>query len=256
MILPYTRMARVTVLGSCLIPLMVWGYNLLKPRTRAEGVDLWSKLAGIGVLFAAGYVLTVLAPRWYARTLEAWSRKQRAWTRALPERWVGAAILASAGLSLALELSIIRWQGTVFELFGFYKNFGLLACFAGLGLGYALAGRRPLPLALCLPLLGWQFLVLIFTRYGGGGWNVGILRSTPVLEQLNMGVGTATALHEYAAVTLLLGTVFMLTALAFVPIGQLCGALLRRRANLPAYGLNLLGSLLGVLFVFGCSYGW
>jgi len=54
-------------------------------------------------------------------------------------------------LSLFLELAVIRWQGTVFEFFAFYKNFGLLACFAGLGLGYALASRDRIYLALAIP---------------------------------------------------------------------------------------------------------
>jgi hypothetical protein len=35
----------------------------------------------------------------------------------------------------------------VFEFFAFYKNFSLLCCFAGLGLGYSLASRDRIPLA-------------------------------------------------------------------------------------------------------------
>ena len=47
-------------------------------------------------------------------------------------------------------------MGTEWETFAFYKNFGLLACFLGLGLGYALAGRARIPGVLVLPLL-WPF---------------------------------------------------------------------------------------------------
>jgi hypothetical protein len=47
-----------------------------------------------------------------------------------------------------------------------------------------------------------------------------------------------------------LSVVFLMTALAFVPIGQLCGCLMQRREKLTAYGLNLLGSLAGVLLMF------
>ena len=54
-------------------------------------------------------------------------------------RWIPLAIFASAAVSLFLELVMIRWQGCVFETFAFYKNYSLLACFLGLGLGYALA---------------------------------------------------------------------------------------------------------------------
>ncbi|HEY9715363.1 MAG TPA: hypothetical protein V6C72_17960, partial [Chroococcales cyanobacterium] len=71
----------------------------------------------------------------------------------MPMKYVGPAIFASAGIGLYIELCLIRWQGTVFEVFSFYKNFSLLACFAGLGLGYALSGRKQLYLIATLPLL-------------------------------------------------------------------------------------------------------
>jgi hypothetical protein len=44
----------------------------------------------------------------------------------LAPRFVDVAIVGSAALSLFLELAVIRWQGTVFEFFAFYKNFGAL----------------------------------------------------------------------------------------------------------------------------------
>ena len=49
---------------------------------------------------------------------------------------------------------------------------------------------------------------------------------------------------------LLLSVLFLITALTFVPIGQLCGRLMERRRNLRAYGLNLLGSIVGVFLMF------
>jgi spermidine synthase len=44
--------------------------------------------------------------------------------------------------------------------------------------------------------------------------------------------------------------------LAFVPVGQLCGKLMERQAQLSAYGLNLLGSVLGVSLMFLVSFLW
>jgi spermidine synthase len=44
--------------------------------------------------------------------------------------------------------------------------------------------------------------------------------------------------------------------LAFIPIGQLCGRLLERTTQLRAYGLNLLGSLVGVVLMMGLSFLW
>jgi spermidine synthase len=61
---------------------------------------------------------------------------------------------------------------------------------------------------------------------------------------------------EAVLLFLLLSVLFLLTAVTFVPIGQLCGRLMERRKNLRAYGLNLLGSLIGVLLMLGASFLW
>ena len=41
-----------------------------------------------------------------------------------------------------------------------------------------------------------------------------------------------------------------------MPVGQLCGRLMERRTKLRAYGLNLLGSLLGVVLMLVASLLW
>src|SRR5215469_13202175 len=79
-------------------------------------------------------------------------------------KYVDVAIAASASLSLFLELALIRWQSSVVEFLAFYKNFSLLACFAGLGLGYALANRSRIPLLFVMPLLAWQFVFMMVLR--------------------------------------------------------------------------------------------
>lgn len=58
------------------------------------------------------------------------------------------------------------------------------------------------------------------------------------------------------AVYAFLGTVMLLTALAFLPIGPICGRLLERTAPLKAYGLNLAGSIAGTLLVMILSHWW
>ena len=156
---------------------------------------------------------------------------------------------------------MIRWQATVFELFAFYKNFSLLACFAGLGLGYALGSRKLIPLFLTVPLLFWQFLLLLGLRYGLVADDRISLRMLPFSEQLNMGLPAVTTLFNSVQTYLLLATAFLLTALAFIPIGQLCGYLMERcgnenREKLSAYGLNLAGSVAGVLLMFVLSAFW
>ena len=183
------------------------------------------------------------------------SQNQAAFLETISTRFLPLAIVGSAALSLFLELAVIRWQGTIFEFFAFYKNYGLLACFAGLGLGYALSrNEEGIPLSLTLCLLAWQFGLLMFLRFGLPRPSVS-LATTPFLEQLSMGLQTSTS-NQSRAVYLLLTVVFLLTALAFIPLGQVCGKLMEKTSQLSAYGLNLGGSLLGVSLMFLASWLW
>jgi hypothetical protein len=165
-------------------------------------------------------------------------------------RYVDIAIVLSAALSLFLELALIRWQSSVLEFLAFYKNFSLLACFAGLGLGYAMANRSRIPLILVAPLLAWQFVLMMITRTLPD-----LFHAIPFREQLSMGVDAAGWKHSIV-IYLLLTVVFLVTALTFIPIGQLCGRLMERRTKLRAYGLNLLGSLVGVVLMLIVSSLW
>ena len=72
-------------------------------------------------------------------------------------------LVLAAALSLFAELSMFRWQSCVFPTFALYKNFSLLACFAGLGLGYALAERRHIPLVMTPLSFTWQMVAQVGT---------------------------------------------------------------------------------------------
>jgi hypothetical protein len=119
-----------------------------------------------------------------------------------------------------------------------------------------LGRRHGIPLFLSLPLLVWQFLLMIGMRYGMSYAQFHSLYVLPFPEQVNMGLPIAGHLYEGAQTYFVLAVVFLLTALTFVPIGQLCGLLMERRDKLTAYGLNLLGSLAGVLLMFLMSAFW
>lgn len=166
------------------------------------------------------------------------------------------AIAISAGLGLFLELSLIRWQGTLFLVFAYYKNFSLLSCFAGLGLGYAASRQKQIPLLIMFPLLSLQFLLLTFLRYSFGETLNTVLQIMPVSEQYHLHLSAAHSGGQFAVVYLFLSTIFLLTALTLMPVGQLCGALMDREKPLKAYGLNLAGSLLGVVLSFALSLFW
>jgi hypothetical protein len=203
--------------------------------------------AGGGVL---KYILDRLRP-----AIDAMAEEEVSFLDKLPDRWIPLAIVASAGGSLALELAIIRWQATVWEIFAFYKNFGLLSCFLGLGLGYSLAKRDRILSVMILPLFTLQTLLLVL-RHGMKPYRLISLKATPIVEQLNMGLATASDPAHYVAIYFFLGTVMLLTALCFIPVGQVCGRLLERTKQLRAYGFNLLGSVIGVVLVLVLSFLW
>jgi len=145
-------------------------------------------------------------------------------------------------LSLLLELVLIRWLASVFPVFSFYKNFTMLACFLGLGAGYAVAERKPCAPALVLPMLALFVGAITLLRYDTG---VGyLIFSVGWLSMFDL------------PVYFLLGASFVLCACICYPVGQLCGKLLQSSNSLNAYGLNLMGSILGVVALFVMSLYW
>lgn len=250
----YMRLVLLAFLGTGLVPLVTATCTRLYDGPLSSGFVF--KLAGsvFAVLLATAGFYALL--RKIQNHVDAHAREQDEFLGAFAPRYLDVAILGAAALSLFLELAVIRWQGTVFEFFAFYKNFSLLSCFAGLGLGYALADRRRIPLGFVIPLLGWQFGLMIALRFGMPAWRLQSLRILPFREQLNMGLPAARHLSEAGAVYFFLSVIFLLTVLVFIPIGQLCGRLMERREKLRAYGLNLLGSLVGVVLMLVLSWLW
>ena len=261
----YTRLLTFIFLGSGLAPLVTYAASGFMAQYRKDSSADWMRaatgaliewrfLALVALVFAATAIVWQLLLRFEPK-VEAMARGQAEFITSMAPEYVDVAIFASAALSLFFELAIIRWQGTVFEFFAFYKNFSLLACFAGLGLGYSLAGRKQIPLLFTIPLLCWQFLLMIGMRYGMGE-HFQSLTVMPFPEQLNMGIFTAKKWYYATQTYFVLSVVFAITAGMFIPVGQLCGALMERREKLRAYGLNLLGSLAGVILIFALSAFW
>jgi SAM-dependent methyltransferase len=145
-------------------------------------------------------------------------------------------------LSLLLELVLIRWLASVFPVYSFYKNFTMLACFLGLGAGYAVAERQPCAPALVLPMLALFVGVITLLRYDTGA------------AYLIFSVGWLSTFD--LPVYFLLGASFIVCACICYPVGQLCGKLLHSSNSLNAYGLNLVGSVLGVMALFVMSLYW
>jgi SAM-dependent methyltransferase len=152
------------------------------------------------------------------------------------------AIVLVTMLSLLLELVLIRWLASVFPVYSFYKNFTMLACFLGLGAGYAVAEKQPCAPAMVLPMLALFVGVITLLRYDTGA------------SYLIFSIGWLSTFD--LPVYFLLGASFIVCACICYPVGQLCGKLLHSSNSLNAYSLNLVGSILGVIALFVMSLYW
>ncbi len=163
-------------------------------------------------------------------------------------------------VSLLLELVMIRWLASVFPVFSFFKNFTLLACFLGLGAGYAVSDRQRCAPALVLPMLALFVSIITLLRYDTSS-DVSFFAALPMLEQTSISIwmeklDLVTLLVQSIPLYLLLAMSFVICACICYPVGQLCGKLLHSAPPLKAYSLNLLGSILGVAVLFAMSLFW
>lgn len=261
----YLRWARRCVGASLAAPVLILACTYYLYYVHDDGARddfmarLPERLAQLGpalvVLGIAGALMFAVLRRLDAAG-DTSARMQAEFADGLRGRRLDLAIAGAAALSLFLQLVMIRWQVSTFPVLAFYKNFGLFACFAGLGLGYALAARDRIPLIAAVPIVAWQVVFFLGLKFGLGEGRMASAMASPVREQLNMGVELVRVWFQYIVIYYTLGIVFALTVFVFVPIGQLCGRLMSRTANLRAYGLNLAGSLAGVVLMHALSYLW
>src|SRR4051794_30430649 len=138
----YLRAVKLALLAGCLCPVGMLVAGRLSGEPGAPSVLLLAMLVlGVAIFGLAKRLLDRHQP-----AIAGLAERQARFLDELPEAKVRPAIILSAAVSLFLELAVIRWHTTLLELFAFYKNFSLLACFAGLGLGYALASSMVIPL--------------------------------------------------------------------------------------------------------------
>lgn len=254
---PYLRLLILSVAISSWLPVfvVVTAILLLKPQDPSSLLEAGAGLAAAALLVSAGII--VAARRFGGMASDVFAR-QGELLDSLPDHYTAWAIIGTASLSLFLELVVIRWLGTVYPFFAFYKNFTLLACFGGLGVGYAMSRQNYITLPLVVPFVAWYFLILLGVRYGLADYMNFLVMGIPFTEQVHIGVTEGNWINSlyFASSHVFLAVVFVMTSLIFVPIGQLCGRLMERTTKLRAYGLNLIGSILGVLLAFGTGYLW
>ena len=162
--------------------------------------------------------------------------------------------------ALFFELLVIRYLSTEIRVFAYLKNLPLLACFLGIGVGMIYGRRNKVE-----RLFPWDALALF-----------AIIRFAPMLHLTHVGFPDSTyyrlggqefavlaallklTTHRWLAIYLMLaiylivtiGVLSLITA-TFVTIGGFVGEYLKIFDPLRGYGINLAGSLAGiVVFTF------
>ncbi|HEY1921608.1 MAG TPA: hypothetical protein VGG44_02490, partial [Tepidisphaeraceae bacterium] len=207
------------------------------------------------VLGIAPLVITRIAADFRTRWWPSLCRRLEEHTQrldALPPRHLGIWVALAAGAGLYLELVLIRYHGTCFAVFGFFKNLSLLSCFLGLGMGYALGRTRLVLTPLVLPLLAVQLIVTHLLQFS----DIASTMGNPIFEQRAMGLPTVSGISHIVLVYAFLIWIFAFNAVCLVPLGQLASHLMGRGAKLTAYSWNLVGSIVAVLLFWGLSYLW
>ncbi|MBN1890920.1 MAG: hypothetical protein JW850_23190 [Thermoflexales bacterium] len=162
-------------------------------------------------------------------------------SKRLFERWFLLFLVSALGLFF--ELAVIRWIAGEVRLFSYFKNLPLLAAFLGLAIGFALAGKEFDHLPTFAPRLAiFVMLVLVVGRIASPR----ILAYPGNADELLWGMADAS--HWLAWVVFVGITLgfFVLIMLMFIPLGQITGREMARHAPVPAYIVNLLGSLAGI----------
>jgi SAM-dependent methyltransferase len=162
-------------------------------------------------------------------------------------------IFSAAGMFF--EMMMIRWVSSEIRIFAFFKNFVLIACFFGFGLGCYFSKRRFNLIALFLPLLLLSLLIEV-------PW-IPLRRLVAILPNL---LGSSADVHIWGvpsmptnwpsmtAAILITVPIFGLLVFSFIPFGQLVGWLLENAgAGLRAYSVNVIAGLAGIaLFTALC----
>ncbi len=220
-----SRLLHTTVLGFLIGNLLVWCF-----------VDLYRERQSVSRLAA-----------WERRFLQRWEVSLEALGGASYCRLVLVSVLG-----LFLELLMIRWVSSEVRVFAYLKNFVLIACFLGFGLGCYFCRRRvnlvvmlgPMLLITAVikaPIESIRQLIVALPVLLGASAEVQVW-GMPVLPH---GLaGTAGMLGATAVIVPL----FALMALMFIPLGQMTGWYLEHAGNgIAGYTWNIAGSLGGIL---------
>ena len=171
-------------------------------------------------------------------------------------RPLAATLILASFASMFLELLLIRWVSSEIRIFAYFKNFVLVACFFGFGLGCYFSKRRINLLTLILPMLYMAAVMKI-------PWSPlrNLIANAPSMlgssSQLAVwGVNElASSWRPLTTALALTAPLFVMLAFIFLPLGQIIGWCLENSpSGLTAYSANVGTSLLAILAFTGASF--
>jgi hypothetical protein len=155
--------------------------------------------------------------------------------------------------TLFFEVLIIRWISSEVLVFAYFKNLVLLAAVIGLGLGCATGsmkddkkGTTTANLIRFFPLLIAVLVGLLSFSQALGLVGLNFVISNDMYLWLDR-AAVISSLQQLIVNTCWVVGIFILIVSVFDSLGQLLGEELKKHKPLYGYGVNLLGSLCGVL---------
>src|SRR5437762_2424581 len=203
----------------------------------------------VGLIVANAYVVSLFHARPPGESSGVLARLAEKWEFS-PQglggfSWRQLALLSL--LALFFELLMIRWISSEIRVFAYFKNFVLIACFLGFGLGCYLSRRKINLLLMLLPISALAILIQL-------PW----LPLRAVIKQLPSFIAASASMQIWDApaglalpallvATAVIVPIFGLVAFFFVPMGQLVGWYLENAKNGTwAYSVNVFAALCGI----------
>jgi len=158
--------------------------------------------------------------------------------------------------SLFLEILVIRWISTEVRIFAYFKNLALIACFLGLGLGYATSAR----FRNFWGAMGFYIVLVIALKTPFLPENKQIFSQITKLLAFDDFFVWGTGSEKLQLGNLALGLSLLLVLIGiivwiFIPIGRYLGQLFEQSPNrILAYSVNVFGSLIGIWLFSVLSY--
>jgi hypothetical protein len=188
-----------------------------------------SAVASVALVCITGLVALLLLDLYRDSPAQATSRPWRIRSEIQLERegFSRRTLILASLLGLFLELMLIRWVSSEIRIFAYFKNFVLMACFLGFGLGCGLC-RRKINL---LPSLASLLMLTLIIKLP---WEPlrKLIDSLPLLlgsfSDINIwGVQsrslTSESLLQLLGAVIIISPLFVLLTLVLLPLGQIVG---------------------------------